>query len=988
MPRRRTAPPNAVLLALLVGLLLASCQENATLHLTGPVTTGPTVVIVEAPDAGSADADDDAALDPDAGPAAWMPPEAWTVHVDADAPQAVQIAAADLVRYLGLMGLQVDAAPSHDDQTTCEEGRGHAVLTGGALAAEPLPGATDQTFRIQEQRCGVGGMRVALGGGGTLGRQYAAYEWLHALGVRFFHPEQEYVPEAPRWDAAPRERLHTPPFRIRSVSLHLTHPLEMGDPFRRGDEAFFPEVQRFIDWEIKNLASNGKKGIGTGELAGYGLMRGFWSEAGFDLHNRQQGGSSIINPDDPRSWQEQVTDAIELRMGDDPERYPQHFGFTFNPSEFTEIDDQLAVEQMTFIADLFAERYPDTRLTTINHGTYGPPTEHYGVRFYDLPRFAPPNLGVRVHTLMFYDVFRPAPVYGNADFNFLYDFMAEEHTVRPIWYFPEAAWWLTFDIAVPLYLPITVEARHRDIQGLKWMLSGKLEGHHVFGTGHEWGYWQNEYCSFRLAADLDYSWRDCFADIADTAGPTAAPRLLRALERTVALQERDIVYGDLLPWLVGTDPETEVAYAAGIVFHELPPAITELLTWDEPRIQRWMDHTRPLLQIMEDDYADLVADLRAVRSAVPERGLPWFDEILDGIEVTGLRARHARNVYGAAITLRLAQLRGDADLLQQAHDLFDLALDDTQDALAVVARREAHYRYKPLDRAIAGGPDGDQDDNWTVYGYRYLNRTHHAYYYTRIDGLVEAALQGADTPIAVDDALLSPTQELVARVYDLSLQQPSFDFGDGATAPGPTAAHTYDAPGVYTLTATALRGAEPFTLSGRVAALLREWGASGRATVQEPTGAAVIAALIPGVTLGTLDATTLAVGFESRGDGTIALDAFDLLTLDTPRTQRPPHHHPPPTSRSPSPPVAASSPASRSKAPSSSSTPTAAPSPSPATSSPTPSSTPSSRSAASSPAALAPPSPASSASPPRHSPASSPSDSTTPPRSAHDPDLR
>ncbi len=37
----------------------------------------------------------------------------------------------------------------------------------------------------------------------------------------------------------------------------------------------------------------------------------------------------------------------------------------------------------------------------------------------------------------------------------------------------ESAWWLTFDIPVPLYLPITIEARDRDIQGIAFMLEGK-----------------------------------------------------------------------------------------------------------------------------------------------------------------------------------------------------------------------------------------------------------------------------------------------------------------------------------------------------------------------------------------------------------------------------------------------------------------------------------------------------------------------------------
>jgi hypothetical protein len=805
------------------------------------------------------------------------PPRIWTVSVSGQAPEAVQIAARDLVRYLGAMGLEARLTLRQGPPPSCTAYLGEVALLGDGLGEPRLgPGATDQTWKITETRC-EGGRLVLLSGGGILGRQYAVYDWLHRLGVRFFHPEQEYVPKTPRWPEAPLAIEHTPPFRFRSVSLHLTHPLELGDPLRLGKTEHLEEVRRYIDWQVKNLASDGISGASGGGLERYGEQRGFPRSAGISLHNTQQGGERVVDPDDPRPVEEQIAAAIEARMAPGPDgKRPDLFGFTFNPSEFTEIDDRQAVREMTFIADYMAANYPQTILHTINHGTAGAPTAHYGLRFYDLPRLAPANLGVKVHTLMFYDLFRPAPVYGNESFRFLYDFMVSEYRTRRLWYFPEAAWWLTFDLAVPLYLPITIEARDRDIQGIAFMLKGHLVGHHVFGTGHEWGYWQNEYCSLRLSADLAYRHRDCLADLTSPMGE-AAPGVQAVLERVIALQERDFIYGDILAYLVGTDPETEAAAAVGVVFHPLPPSPFAILGWDQERVEAWDRRIRPALVRMDEDYAELVDRLAQLASQVPEDGWPWFAEIRDGIEVTGLRARHAWQIYGAAVTARQARLRFDAALHEEALSLLAAARETTARALSVIARREAGYRYRPLARAIAGGPTGDEDQNWTIYRYRYLNRTHHGYYYTRIDDLVARALLETGEPATVANTLLGPGEPLLVETSDAGVSEVTAEYGDGVRETGQRLSHTYGAAGIYDLRLFGTRRGEPFELTGKVAQATAIWRTGFSARIEAPSGAAMIEPVLPAIVLGRVDEQRLALGFEAEGNGQVKLGGWTAL---------------------------------------------------------------------------------------------------------------
>ena len=804
-------------------------------------------------------------------------PQQWTVHVSAGAPEAVLWAADDARSYLSAMGL-VSSSSDGEPPTACIPGAGHAVFV------EALLPDSDQAWRIRETRC-PGGSLVELSGGGLLGRQYAVYDWLHRLGVRFFHPEEEYVPEEPRWPDSPFDVTHTPAFRWRSVSLHLTHPLELGDAFRLGDESKYDEAKRYIDWQIKNLGSFGTGGIGDAELSDYGLRRGLPRSSGISLYNQQQGGGGILDPDGQDDALDQIRAAIEERMEVPVEERPQFFSVSFNPTEFTEVDDRIVVDQLTFIANLFAEEYPDVELQTTNHGTYGPPTPHYGVRYYDLPQFAPGNLGVKVHSLLFYDLFRPAPIYGNEDFTFLYDFMVAESGTRNLWHFPESAWWLTFDIAVPLYLPITIESRHRDIEGIAHLLEGTLDGHRVFGSGHEWGYWQNEYCSFRMSADLEVDWKDCLADLVSPLGDAAA-EAQAVVEDVVAIQERDLVYGNLIAYYAGNDAETEAAQSIGIEFHPLSPPPLAIMSWDAETAQTWLDTVGTELEQSAADYAELTDRLNAVEAQVPERGRPWFEEIRDGVEVTGLRVRHARDLFAAVVHGRLAELDGAADVPVEVTDLLDAARGTTEEAQAAIARREGGYRYAPLDRAVAGGPQGTGDENWTIYNYRYLNRAHHAFYFRRLDDLASAALFGepGEAGVTVPNALVSVEEPLVAVVTGQTLEGMSIDFGDGDVATPSEAGeveHTYAAAGTYTLAASGSADGQVIDVEAPVAALSSRTSTGRTAQAVEPeAGVSIINPLLPGLVFGEAGDGTLALGFAYAPDEAVEPAWWVALSWD------------------------------------------------------------------------------------------------------------
>jgi hypothetical protein len=434
---------------------------------------------------------------------------------------------------------------------------GHAAHDALASVQAALP---VQGYTIDEDRCG-GGHRVVLRGGGLFSSQWAIYDLLERLGIRYLHAEQTLYPPRLTWPVAPIHVRATPAFQGRGLYPHTVHPIELSIPYEVGDLDIAGMHRRWVDWNVKMRGTTG--GGWNGAFIGdYATVRGFPRETGLNLLESQQGGRPVLDPDDPRPEEEQLASAIDARMGNDPENYPVSFGFTFNPSEFTEANDVDTVRRMTFVSNYLTEHYPKTLQWTINHPTAGPPTPTYGVRFYDLSHFAPPALGVRVHTVMFFDFTRPAPVYGNEDFSHLLEFARNEAQVRRIDYFPESSYWLTFDIAVPLFLaPVTLEARQRDLSLLADLVVRDPAATHgvysslLFTSGQEWGYWLIDYCFSKMVFDLSYTHTRCLDDF---FGALARPEVLRDVWRDVEARQITELH----------DPELLRFFVGG---HQLPP---------------------------------------------------------------------------------------------------------------------------------------------------------------------------------------------------------------------------------------------------------------------------------------------------------------------------------------------------------------------------------------------------------------------------------
>jgi hypothetical protein len=679
----------------------------------------------------------------------------WIVETPGNLPAGTRLAVADLTHDLAKLGVAVSR--SEVGTGRCVHGETRIAVLGHTYNERGRPAMShlgNQDYTISEERCGSG-RRVVLAGGSLLAGQWAVYDFLEHLGVRYFHPEQTYYPPHPQWPAEPLNVRAGPAFRERSMHVHGDHPVELSAPRAPGGLPMADYQRRWIDWNVKLRQTLVDGGFDTALVGSYAYDRGFPRVAGLNLANGQQGARPVLVPGDPRPESVQIAEAIERLLAPVP-GLPDISVLTvlFCPSEFTQADEDRTVERLSFATRYVSEHHPGVKLFTINHGTHQEPLPKHGVRFFDLPQFAPPQLGVLVHPLMLYDLQRSAAgVYGNADFSHLGRWMLTEQAKRPIVYYPEASWWLTFDQAVPLYLaPATLEARQRDIRLLAPHLAEHegaptgVIGHHLFTSGQEWGYWLIDFCVAHMTWDATFTNDRCLDDFTNQlAGGPEIRAVLREVEKRQIDEVRD---PELLRFMVGSDDEIETADKVGLHFHPLPPSPADVVGWSDAEVQRLRDHSLAPLARVATAYHHLADRVEALLPRQSTAQAPWVREIRDGLRAYALRAEHAVAVYDGALAVRAASRAGDgpnekavlATALSRARAV-------TEAARVVVRRRESDYRY-PAALTIAGDERGSAGalPNKTIYPYRYLSRTHRMFYWTRPDEQLAEIVRAARGP--------------------------------------------------------------------------------------------------------------------------------------------------------------------------------------------------------------------------------------------------
>lgn len=650
------------------------------------------------------------------------------------------------------------------------------VLRGGEVAGAPALAADGNAIApdpFGHASLGDGFATYAL-------LEALGFDFLHPLAPTrppaLTWPDALDRTEAPYWRIRGLQ-LHT------MHPLELTDLLNGWGPGGPGDAegwaAMLPEWDAFLEWSLANRQNrahwillgaeswvefaDGQERLGRlKQIVDRGHEFGLWIGIDAPIVQHQQHTWRLIQQTGELADEvAQIEARVDHLMGAGFDYVTTSSGTT----EFTPADDQRMVAWMDALAKHVDEGHAGRTTYIKIHPSTGQTVENYTdpetgepLNFNFLPHYADARMGVMPHTVQHYGLDDPAPTYGNTDFAYIREFLQEEVGLREVVWHAETAYWVSFDADVPLFLPVYAERRLRDLRllagdelagkmGRGRHAGGRMDGQLTFSSGWEWSYWLQEVVTARAAWDPrmditsdEEAYRAALAPVVRSFGPVA-DQVADLLVLTTRAQHELLILGKVngqLPsevvrrngqaYLQGAETWDDVSDMAqaipGLDFTPHQPDGVGLIEMRNPvhAPPGYSAEVEPLLAAMATQFTALAEQFTALQDDVPAHARPLYDDIVDSMQITALRARQVHGLYDyvdaiyeddqeAWRLMRLAEARA--------------ALDE---ALVVAAQREANYRVDP--ERIAGWRE-----NPTAYEFGYLWTVRDLYYWWRDEGL-------------------------------------------------------------------------------------------------------------------------------------------------------------------------------------------------------------------------------------------------------------
>lgn len=583
------------------------------------------------------------------------------------------------------------------------------------------------------------GRQLTVEGGGTLGRLYGAGHVLEQLGWRFHHPLDGHQPPAPRLDAPEGfDVVHEPEVAHRGLHLHTLHPIEgLRDLWTPGST---DNAMSIIDWVVRQRGNHlqwvatdditrdptalADWRLHTAEVVEAAHARGVTVGLGVQLFgsgNLQQAFDLLDEVGDPGEQAAAMDSRLAALSGLGIDAIDLSFGefFAEDPARF------IASAELAW--DRIQAALPGSRVSAVIHVGDDLQVSWEGETFpyYFLATKLDRPIVPHIHTVMYYDLYEDAGgAYHHQAFDlhraWMEDAIAEQ---RDAGYFPESAYWIAFDNSVPNYFPLYLRSRWLDLDRLRSHAGGLgvpgLADHVLFSSGWEWGFWQTDVSVLRNLWRLE---EDPWAQLRRELAPygEAGSTLADAVQALGEVQHRALLEQRLTPYIASYDNVMELGFNIGKIAAPKRALPDEIAAMDEAARQALRDEVIGPLTTYAADVNTIAAPLRSLDGADEHRALR---EIVDGVELAGLRASFAAALLGALDTSG-----------QDPAPRLQAAADHLQAARQVVARRHADL-HDPDPGSLL-----QPFDNPTVYDFGYLYRAETLCFWERELGQVRRAL--------------------------------------------------------------------------------------------------------------------------------------------------------------------------------------------------------------------------------------------------------
>lgn len=543
------------------------------------------------------------------------------------------------------------------------------------------------------------------------------------LGFKFYHPREMIIPDYTSYKIPEFKNFHgQPSFDNIGFHLHTMHPIELTeDLLDETREGGLERIYEYIDW----LARNGQNYFEFNvlesirletwihhakKISDYSRERGIRCGLDLSLHMLQQKAFQLYEapPFKFSNIQKQIDYNVSMlvQTGFDT------WNVELSSTEFTSGDQIKKKKILSYLTELLKKN--NIRLMSRNH-VVKPDQMVNGGNGEEAGDILAEGQGLMVHTVMFYSLTdEKAPVYRNENLKHMYNILKHEKTKRPVWYFPESAYWVTFDSSVPMFLLPYFSARLSDIELCE---KENIQGHLTFSSGWEWGYgfidWSIARWCWKYKIDDIQKKRTSLQYIAELV----SPEFLKYVEEEEKLQQEYIKDKELIRLMVAQTITDEIPGPFNLEFHPRP-----LYSYSAIRNKASLIQLDTIYKLYLDPLFQYYAKGLILDAVVKEEDLnPIEREIYDGIQITHLRAWHKFKTLSYLVEFRRSRITNKKKHITA---LLDEAGIIRFQALEIVKYRESKYRY---DATLLTTKHHDH----TCYHFGYLYPVHELHFWER-----------------------------------------------------------------------------------------------------------------------------------------------------------------------------------------------------------------------------------------------------------------
>lgn len=525
------------------------------------------------------------------------------------------------------------------------------------------------------------------------------------LGFKFYHPRNMVVPH---WTTFPLKQTFTwqakALFDKHGFHLHTQHPLELTEQLHDGTlPDALRDIKEYIDWLARNqqnyfefclLENIDRKEWPTHakNIVDYCHQRGLMAAVDLSLHMIQQKTFQLYKG--PVSKKKQIEKNLVWLMTANWD----FINMEFSTAEFISGNQKKKEELRLFILSWLKQNSAAKlmgRQHVVQHKSK-PNQKHVALQWDSATQALDKERGVLSHTVMFYDMTEPsAPVYENVNQRHMFDFLLKQMKVRETWYYPESAYWVTSDNAVPMFLLPYLNARLADVDTC---VKYKVPGHLTFSSGWEWGYWLFDWSIAR------WSWQHTTDGVDQKRTATMyADELLTTheekelFEQSLDVQQYLLKDKDLFRWMTAMSITDEISIKAlNDAYHPRPQWSYKFLQnkADTTILNQVRDSILPRLEMLYAKTTSNVFLMNHEATELKEEGegldLSVQYEFIDGLGITALRAKHKAYLLQYILCKRVAEIEKRKC---NCDSLLNYATATRNTAQQIVKRREAKYRY-------------------------------------------------------------------------------------------------------------------------------------------------------------------------------------------------------------------------------------------------------------------------------------------------------